>query len=82
VAEPFIPAEHASAIARAHGVTLHDVLSRSRKLVKVRWQIMWDFRCRGMSLPAIGQAMRRDHSSVVHALKGRPAVREVGDQAV
>ena len=54
------------------GYTLRNIRdnSRPRPLVRARWQIIALARNEGFSLPVIGRAMNRDHTSIIHALRG------------
>lgn len=65
-AEPII-----AAICQMAGLSQREVLSRSRKpnLVSVRGRIAIALRGQGMSYPAIGRALGRDHSTVMHAIR-------------
>lgn len=64
-------AQHAAEAAAAHGVTPEDVMGRGRTVGVVRarvalWQRLSD---EGFSLYAIGQAVDRHHTTVMHALR-------------
>jgi chromosomal replication initiation ATPase DnaA len=67
-----------------HEVQLKDVLtgSRARHLVYVRWQIMFELRQRGWSFAQIGRAFGRDHSAVMHGVKGHARRMEKRVQAI
>ena len=58
-------------IALRHGFTRDDILgpSKHRPLMLARWECVAMFRRRGLSTPAIGRIMQRDHSTIVHALQ-------------
>ena len=53
------------------GYTLRNIRNdrRQRPLVRARWQIIALARNEGFSLPVIGRAMNRDHTSIIHALR-------------
>lgn len=59
--------------ARRHGVTVEEMRSRSRlaHLVAARVEAWRILRAQGWSLPAIGKAADRDHTTVMAALRGR-----------
>ena len=40
-----------------------------KELVHARWAVMSEFRRRGLSTPAIGKRLNRDHSTVIYGLK-------------
>lgn len=66
--------------ADLYGVTVEQVLSTSRdpRIVKARQGAMWLLRADGWSLPKIGAALGRDHTTVLHAcnkIDGDPATR-------
>lgn len=42
---------------------------RDTDTVKIRWQIAVEARKRGYSYPAIGRALNRDHTSILHAVR-------------
>ena len=58
-------------IARRRKLHRDDILgpSRYKKIVDARHECIALFRSRGLSTPAIGRIMKRDHSSIVHALQ-------------
>lgn len=58
-------------VALQHGFTADEVLSPSRtaKLVQARQDCIVMFRERGYSTTEIGRIMRRDHTTIVHALQ-------------
>jgi chromosomal replication initiator protein len=58
-------------IARRRKLHREDILgpSRYKKIVDARHECIALFRSRGLSTPAIGRIMQRDHSSIVHALQ-------------
>jgi chromosomal replication initiation ATPase DnaA len=58
-------------VARRHGLTI-DLLrgqSRSAPLVRVRQFAMSEARDAGYSLPEIGRALNRDHTTVLHGIR-------------
>ena len=57
--------------ARWHDVSKEDILGHCRRphIVRARWQVMRELRQRGWSLTAIGDAMNRHHTTVLHALR-------------
>ena len=59
------------AIAKAHCFTLEDILGprKFKQLVAVRRKCIVMLRQKGYSTTEIGRIMRRDHSTIVHALK-------------
>ncbi|MDO9499008.1 helix-turn-helix domain-containing protein [Falsiroseomonas sp.] len=60
----------AAAAAEIHDVPLHQVLGdqRSRSVAAPRMEAMHlAVKLSGLSLPAIGRAFRRDHTTVLHA---------------
>jgi chromosomal replication initiation ATPase DnaA len=59
------------AIAELHGYTVEDILGRSKlkPLVEVRRKCVVMLRKKGLSTPAIGRIMLRDHSTIVHSLQ-------------
>ncbi|WP_395652482.1 helix-turn-helix domain-containing protein [Brevundimonas sp.] len=58
-------------IAEAHRLTLEDILGKSRHkyLVMVRRKCVVMLREKGYSTTEIGRIMKRDHSTIVHALQ-------------
>jgi chromosomal replication initiation ATPase DnaA len=61
-----------NAVARANDVSPSLLIGpfRSKELVRARWQAMWLLReLLDMSLPAIGRAVHRDHSTVLYGLR-------------
>lgn len=60
-----------SAAAMAHGVSESSLRAafRDRRYVRARWDAMARMREAGLSLPAIGRALNRHHTSVVYALR-------------
>lgn len=58
-------------IAEKHDVTIDQILShrRDRKYVTPRIEIAKALRKQGLSLPAIGKIMNRDHTSIIHYLR-------------
>lgn len=57
-------------VADAHGLTPDDIRGRShtRPVVLARWEAMSALRAAGASTTAIGRAVRRDHTTVMHGL--------------
>jgi chromosomal replication initiation ATPase DnaA len=58
-------------VARRHGMSI-DVLrgkSRSAPLVRIRQLAMSEARDAGYSLPEIGRALNRDHTTVLHGIR-------------
>jgi chromosomal replication initiation ATPase DnaA len=55
--------------ANLYGVTAEAVLSPSRDAqdVRARQAACWLLRARGLTLPAIGRALGRDHTTVLYA---------------
>lgn len=60
-------------VAIAHGVSYEDILgrSRARHLVAARHEAIYEVRKRRphLSLPQIGRIFKRDHTSILHALR-------------
>ena len=58
-------------IASDYGYDRHDILGKRRfkVLVEIRYECIKLFRERGYSTPEIGRIMKRDHSTIVHALQ-------------
>ena len=58
-------------IAEAHRLTLEDILGlrRNKYLVMVRRKCVVMLREKGYSTTEIGRIMKRDHSTIVHALQ-------------
>jgi chromosomal replication initiation ATPase DnaA len=58
-------------IASDYGYDRHDILGprRFKVLVEIRYECIKFFREQGFSTPEIGRIMRRDHSTIVHALQ-------------
>lgn len=56
------------AIAKVHGITLRELLGTSRKrhIVAARAEAIKMLREAGLSLPAIGAILRRDHTTILH----------------
>lgn len=65
--------EHVSAEL---GVPLYDLcgVTRTRPAVRARWTAMRAMRDRGVSLPVIGRAFGRDHSTVIFGLRAFEAL--------
>jgi chromosomal replication initiation ATPase DnaA len=53
------------------GVSRGRILSRSRdrNTARARQMVMWKARQKGYSLTAIGRALNRDHTSVLHGIR-------------
>ena len=64
------------AIAKEYDYTVEDVLGKSKlkALVAVRRKCIVMFRGMGYSTTEIGRIMKRDHSTIVHALQKSKAV--------
>lgn len=60
-----------SAAAMAHGLPESALKAayRDRRYVRARWDAMARMREAGLSLPAIGRALNRHHTSVMHGLR-------------
>ena len=58
-------------VALRHGFTRDDILGprKYKSLVRARQDCVAMFRKRGMTTTEIGRLMRRDHSTIVHALQ-------------
>jgi len=58
------------AIAKLHGYTVEDILSqrKSKSLVAARRECVVKMRSKGYSTTQIGRIMKRDHSTICHAL--------------
>lgn len=58
-------------IAGKYGYTTEDILGprRFKVLMEVRYECIKIFRQRGYSMTEIGRIMKRDHSSIIHALQ-------------
>lgn len=60
-------------VAIAHGVSYEDILgrSRARHLVAARHEAIYEVRKRRphLSLPQIGRIFKRDHTTILHALR-------------
>jgi chromosomal replication initiation ATPase DnaA len=60
-------------VARAHGVAVADMLGvwRTPAMIAARAEAMAEIalQCPGLSYPAIGRIFRRDHSSIISAVK-------------
>jgi chromosomal replication initiation ATPase DnaA len=54
-----------------HGVSTLRILGKERcsHLKLIRWEIAAELRRRGLSLPIIGAALHRDHSTILHGLR-------------
>lgn len=58
-------------ICHSQGFNLDDVLSKRRmsRYVKMRHACMQELRRLGFSYPVIGEAMQRDHATIIYAVK-------------
>ena len=58
-------------IASDYGYDRHDIIGKRRfkVLVEIRHECIKFFREQGYSTPDIGRIMKRDHSTIVHALQ-------------
>lgn len=69
--------ERASAVT---GIPVSDLRgpSRVRDICLIRWAAMAAMRSKGMTYPAIGRAMHRDHTTVINGVRqaGRYAARD------
>ncbi len=63
--------ERIDAIARLYDYTVEDILGKSKlkALVAARRECIVMFRGMGYSTTEIGRIMKRDHSTIVHALQ-------------
>jgi chromosomal replication initiation ATPase DnaA len=59
------------AASRQHGVSIEQIVGRrrTRPICRARWEAMAIMRAAGMSLPEIGGALNRHHTTVMHALE-------------
>lgn len=57
--------------ARNHGISVGELRGAgvTRKLSRTRWRIAKAARIAGFSLPTIGRALNKDHTSVLHGLR-------------
>ena len=53
------------------GIPVPDIIGhkRTKEFVRVRQAVMWEARRQGYSLPQIGRALNRDHTTVIHGLR-------------
>ena len=60
------------AVAAERGFTVETILGRgrSRPIVAVRWEVWRRLHDAGWSSVAIGRAFDRDHTTILHALRG------------
>lgn len=60
-----------NAVAETWGITVHALRSECRKqqLAQPRFALCRLLRERGLSMPAIGSVMKRDHTTCLHALR-------------
>lgn len=58
-------------ICAKHGVKMRDLSSscRSRPLILARWEVMARLHAIGLPLARIGQALNRDHTTVLHGIR-------------
>jgi chromosomal replication initiation ATPase DnaA len=58
-------------VAKLTGIPQEDILSpkRDRATARARQMVMWKARQEGHSFPAIGKALQRDHTSVLHGVR-------------
>ena len=70
-------------IADAHHVTLDEILGRDRTPHHVRARVVfWAvLRARGLSYPAIGRMVGRDHTSVIATMKAHARRAVIGEAA-
>jgi len=61
----------AKSVAERHGLKLPDILGneKTKKVATARQEVMFELRDRGWSYAQIGQAMARDHSTILHGVK-------------
>jgi len=61
----------AKSVAERHGLNLPDILGdeKTKKVTKARQEVMSELRDRGWSYAQIGQAMARDHTTIMHGVK-------------
>ena len=67
-----VPQELAEMVVQMAGRTpVTEIRSQSRRqdLVERRWEIAVAARAKGYSLPSIGRALNRDHTTILHALR-------------
>lgn len=81
LSQPLTPRERLGDIMRRvaadHGISTEDLrgVSREKKVVLARNEFCWQARRTGRySLPTIGTAVRRDHSTVLHAIRKHAAL--------
>lgn len=61
-------------VAMRHGVTVDAIIGKPRSVAHIRQEVMWLARCMTHdSLPEIGRAMMRDHTTVVHGIRAHAA---------
>ena len=62
---------YAAEAAAAHDVTPEDVMGTGRTVpfVRARWEVWKPLSDEGFSLYAIGQAVGRHHTTIMHALR-------------
>lgn len=58
-------------VAALHDIAPEDITgpSRLRRHCEARWQVMRELAARGISTPAIGRILNRDHATVIHGLR-------------
>lgn len=66
-----IVAAIATEVAAGTGLPLSSILSprRDAALAQARQVVMFEARQRGLSYPAIGYAMNRDHTTIIHGVR-------------
>lgn len=59
------------AVSEATGIPARHILSQKRTapIARARQIVMYEARLAGLSYPQIGEALGRDHSSVVHGVR-------------
>lgn len=72
VTQPFFPAIFIEQVALWHGVPVSDVLSRKRdaRTYAARRDVILHLHERNWSSKRIGRLLQRDHSTVLHAVRG------------
>jgi len=70
------PGEVIAAVAERHGLTSADLIGpcRNSEIVTARCAAMYELRWAGFSLPAIGRFLKKDHSTVMYALRKFPPI--------
>lgn len=69
--ESLTPTEHARMRCLEARIHFDDLRGhcRSQSLVRLRDQIAWELRQRGMSYPQIGHVLNREHTGVIHSVR-------------